>query len=88
MAVSEAQKKASKKYFDNNYKQVKLSMPIKEAEALDAYCQKEGYTRAGFIREAVKEKMERDGNLKNSNINSNSLRNLINSRNTEKEKIE
>ncbi len=40
MAVSEAQKKASKKYFDNNYKQVKLSMPIKEAEALEAYCQK------------------------------------------------
>ena len=37
MAVSEAQKKASKKYFDNNYKQVKLSMPIKEAEALEAY---------------------------------------------------
>ena len=87
MAVSEAQKKASKKYFDNNYKQVKLSMPIKEAEALEAYCQKEGYTRAGFIREAVKEKMERDSNLNNS-INSNSLRNLINSRNTKKEKME
>ena len=28
MAVSDAQKKANKKYFDNNYKQVKLSMPI------------------------------------------------------------
>ena len=27
MTVSEAQKKASKKYFDTNYKQVKLSMP-------------------------------------------------------------
>ena len=66
MAVSEAQKKASKKYFDN----------------------KEGYSRAGFIRESVKENMERDGNLKYININSNSLRNLINSRNTEKEKIE
>ena len=36
MAVSEAQKRASKKYFDNNYRQVKLSMPIKEAEALEA----------------------------------------------------
>ena len=88
MAVSEAQKKASKKYFYNNYKQVKLSMPIKEAEALEANCQKEGYTRAGFIREAVKEKMERDSNLKNNSINSNSLRNLINSRNTKKEKTE
>ena len=38
MPVSEAQKKASKKYFDNNYKQVKLSMPIKEAEMLEEYC--------------------------------------------------
>ena len=36
MAVSEAQKRASKKYFDNNYRQVKLSMSIKEAEALEA----------------------------------------------------
>ncbi len=85
MAVSEAQKRASKKYFDNNYRQVKLSMPIKEAEALEAYCQKEGYTRAGFIREAVKEKMERDSNLKNGGMNTNSLRDLINLRNTEKE---
>lgn len=85
MAVSEAQKRASKKYFDNNYRQVKLSMPIKEAEALEAYCQKEGYTRAGFIREAVKEKMERDSNLKSGGMNTNSLRDLINLRNTEKE---
>ena len=38
MPVSEAQKKASKKYFDNNYKQVKLSMPIKEAEIGRASC--------------------------------------------------
>ena len=35
MTVSEAQKKASKKYFDTNYKQVKLSMPNTEAEALE-----------------------------------------------------
>ena len=34
MAVTEAQKRASKKYFDKNYKQVKLSMPVIEAEAL------------------------------------------------------
>ena len=34
MTVSDAQKKANKKYFDNNYKQVKLSMPIKEAESI------------------------------------------------------
>ena len=60
MAISEAQKKASKKYFDNNYKQVKLSMPIKEAEALENFCKKKECSKAGFIRDAIKEKIERD----------------------------
>lgn len=62
MAVSEAQKKASKKYFDNNYKQVKLSMPIKEAEILEEYCKKHNYSKAGFIREAIQEKIQRELN--------------------------
>ena len=60
MAVSEAQKKASKKYFDNNYKQVKVSMPIKEAEILEEYCKKHNYSKAGFIREAIQEKIARE----------------------------
>lgn len=60
MSISDAQKKASKKYFDNNYKQVKLSMPIKEAEVLENYCKKNNCSRAGFIRDAIKEKIERD----------------------------
>ena len=64
MAVSEAQKKANKKYFDNNYKQVKLSMPIMEAEALEKHCQKFEYSKAGFIREDIKEKIENDINNK------------------------
>lgn len=63
MAVSEAQKKANKKYFDENYKQVKLSMPNKEVEQLERYCQAVNCSRAGFIREAIKEKMERDGGI-------------------------
>lgn len=60
MPVSEAQKKASKKYFDNNYKQVKLSMPIKEAEMLEEYCKKHNYSKAGFIREAIQEKIAKE----------------------------
>ena len=46
MTVSDAQKKANKKYFDNNYKQVKLSMPIKEAEELEEHCKRFQYTKA------------------------------------------
>ena len=60
MSTSEAQKKANKKYFDNNYKQVKLSMPIKEAEELEKHCAEKKCSKAGFIREAIKEKIERD----------------------------
>lgn len=60
MGVSEAQKRANKKYFDSNYKQVKLSMPIKEAEELEKHCKENNYSKAGFIREAIKEKINRD----------------------------
>ena len=60
MAVSEAKKRANKKWNDANYKQVKLSMPIVEAEILDTYCKERNISKAGFIREAIKEKMERD----------------------------
>ncbi|MEE0059737.1 MAG: hypothetical protein UE295_02795 [Acutalibacteraceae bacterium] len=60
MALSPAQRKANDKYIAENYKQVKLSMPKAEAEVLDNYCKKHNLTKAGFIREAIKEKMLRD----------------------------
>lgn len=60
MALTEAQKRANKKWIDANYKQVKLSMPNEEAEILDAYCKEKGHTKAGFIRQAIKDKMERN----------------------------
>lgn len=63
MSISEAQKRASKKYFNANYKQVKLSMPNNEAEALEKFCIQNNYSKAGFIREAIKEKMKRDNNI-------------------------
>lgn len=59
MAVTEAQKRAHEKYMKENYKQVKLSMPNEEAEALEEYCKEKGHTKAGFIRQAIKDKMER-----------------------------
>ena len=64
MAVTEAQKRASKKYFDKNYKQVKLSMPISEAEALEKHCIEFNYSKAGFIREAIQEKIDHDNQRK------------------------
>lgn len=73
MSASEAQKKASKKYFDNNYKQVKLSMPNAEAELLEEYCKRVECTKAGFIREAIKEKMKRDINRIDINLKINDI---------------
>ena len=60
MALSEAQRRANDKYIKENYSQVKLSMPKAEAAVLNQYCKERGLTKAGFIREAIKEKMERD----------------------------
>ena len=60
VALSDAQKKANEKYIKNNYKQVKLSMPNAEAEALERYCETKNLTKAGFIRQAIKDKMYRE----------------------------
>lgn len=60
LALTDARKKANEKYIQNNYKQVKLSMPIKEAEMLEEYCKKHDCSKAGFIREAIQEKIERE----------------------------
>lgn len=60
MALSDAQRKANDKYIKEHYKQVKLSMPNEEADALEAHCKSHGYTKAGFIRQAIQEKMTRE----------------------------
>lgn len=60
MALSDAQRKANDKYIKEHYRQVKLSMPNEEADALENHCTAHGYTKAGFIRQAIREKMDRD----------------------------
>ena len=60
MALSEKKRISNERWIRENYSQVKLSMPNEEADALDAFCKANGYTKAGFIRQAIKEKMERE----------------------------
>lgn len=60
ITLSKAQRKANDKYIKENYSQVKLSMPKEEAEKLASYCKEKGYTKAGFIRQAIKDKMDRN----------------------------
>ena len=59
MALTSSQRKANDKYIKDHYSQVKLSMPNQEAEELERFCSNHGFTKAGFIRQAIKEKMER-----------------------------
>lgn len=60
MALSEKKRISNDKWIKENYKQVKLSMPNEEAEALEAHVAAYGYTKAGFIRQAIKEKIDKD----------------------------
>ena len=47
------------KYFKEKYTQIKLSVPNAEAEELNTFLKEHGIkSKAGFIREAIKEKME------------------------------
>ena len=66
MAVTEAQRRAHAKYFSKAYKQVKLSMPNGEVDALNQHCQKFEFSKAGFIRRAIKETIERDNGVAES----------------------
>ena len=60
MALSEAQRKANDKHIKEHYRQVKLSMPNEEADALEKHRASHGYTKAGFIRQAIREKIDRE----------------------------
>lgn len=60
MALSAAQRKANEKYIQAHYSQVKLSMPNEEAQALEEYCARHNLKKAGFIRAAIREKMDRE----------------------------
>lgn len=61
--ASEAQKKAQKKWDAEHLRQIKLSIPIQEAEDLSFFCEKKGYKKASFIRRAIKEQMKREENV-------------------------
>ena len=53
LALTDARKKANEKYIQNNYKQVKLSMPNAEAETLDQYCKVSAKYSCGFSNSQI-----------------------------------
>lgn len=60
MALSESRRKANDKYISEHYARVALSMPKDEAAALDKYCKRHGLTKAGFIRQLIKDAIAAD----------------------------
>lgn len=63
--VSNAQSKAVKKYKNEHYKQITLLIPKADAEKLENICKLHNYSKNGFIRAAVLEKIERLGEEEN-----------------------
>ena len=56
----EDRKEYNKQYFKDNWKQVKLSMPNSEADALRQYCKDHGLPVAGFIRQLIRDAIASD----------------------------
>lgn len=60
ITVSEAKKRANKKWNDANLKRYGIALPVEEAEEIDEFCKKKDISKNSFFREAAKEKIERE----------------------------
>ena len=60
VAYSEAQKKATSKYKQANYKRIPLDVPITEYEAIKTHADARNEYVNGFIRRAIRETIARD----------------------------
>lgn len=58
--VSEAKKRANKKWDAANLKHFGVAVPIKEAEIIEKYCIENKISKSNFFKEAAMEKIERD----------------------------
>lgn len=53
MPLSEAKKKANKKYNDNKRKTFTVSLNLKEYELLDNYCKTNNLSRSGLVKTRI-----------------------------------
>ena len=60
MALSEKKRISNDRYKAAHYTQVKISVPNEEAQVLEDHIKAYGYTKAGFIRQAIKDKIKAD----------------------------
>lgn len=57
MAVSEAKKRANRKWNEANYKRINLAVPIAEYEVIDKHCEEKGVSKNKFIMDIIREKL-------------------------------
>lgn len=58
--VSDAQKRAAKKYTKANYDEIKVRVPKGKKEIIQQYASRIGESTTAFINHAIDERMERD----------------------------
>lgn len=58
MTVSKAQQKAVSKYMKENYDEIKVRVPKGEKAVIKAHADEKGETLGGYIKKAIKQRME------------------------------
>lgn len=58
--ISPKRMASNNKWTAENYTNIGVSIPNAEMDALRAHCAQFGYTKSGFVRAAISEKMRRD----------------------------
>lgn len=60
MPLSEAKKRANQKWNKKNLRVVRAYLSVEEHAKFLDYCDKHGYTQSTFIKDSIREKMERE----------------------------
>ena len=60
MAISDAQKKAVRKYKESNYDRIEVSVPKGKKAELQTHAQLQGESLNGFVNRAIDETVDRD----------------------------
>ena len=60
MTVSKAKRIANDKWDKDNMMRFTVAMPIKEYSELESFCNSHEFVRNKFIRDAIREKIERE----------------------------
>ena len=61
MALSEAKRRSNDRYITAHYQRLAVSYPIKFCDSVRAAASAAGQSLAGYVRQAVEERMRRDG---------------------------